>query len=60
MFQARRKPNDALAWVERGLAIEKRNAFGGGATYKLGAMRRALLVKLGRGGEALDSAWAQF
>lgn len=60
MFQARRKPNDALAWVERGLAIEKRNAFGGGASYKLGAMRRALLVKLGRGGEALDSAWAQF
>ena len=60
MFQARRKPNDALAWVERGLAMEKPNAFGRGVSYKLGEMRRALLVKLRRGGEALDSAWAEF
>ncbi len=60
MFQAKRKPSDALAWVERGLGIEKRNAFGGGASYKLGEMRRALLVKLGHVGAALDSAWAEF
>jgi hypothetical protein len=60
MFQAKRRPNDALTWVERGLAIEKRNDFGGGASYKLGEMRRALLVKLGRGGEAFDSAWTEF
>lgn len=60
MFQAKRKPNDALAWVERGLGIEKRNTFGSGASYKLGEMRRALLVKLGRGSEALDLAWAEF
>jgi hypothetical protein len=60
MFQARSKPNDALAWVERGLAIEKPNASGRGAGYKLSEMRRALLVKLNRGGEALDSAWAEF
>jgi hypothetical protein len=60
MFQARRKPNDALAWVERGLAMEKPNAFGRGVSHKLGEMRRALLVKLDRGGEALDSAWAEF
>jgi hypothetical protein len=60
MFQVRRKPADALAWVERGLAIAKTDGFGGGASYKLGEIRRALLVKLGRGGEALDSAWAEF
>jgi hypothetical protein len=60
MFQARRKPQDALAWVERGLAMEKPNAFGRGGGYKLGEMRRTLLVKLGRGGEAIDSAWAEF
>ena len=60
MFQARRKPNDALAWVERGLAIEKPNTIGRGVSYKLGEMRRALLVKLDRGAEALDSAWAEF
>jgi hypothetical protein len=60
IFQARRKLNDALAWVERGLAIEKPHAFGRGASYKLGEMRRALLVQVDRGGEALDSAWAEF
>jgi hypothetical protein len=60
MLQTRHKPNDALAWVERGLALEKRNTFGRGASYKLGEMRRALLVKLGRPREALDSAWAEF
>jgi hypothetical protein len=60
MFQAKRKPDEALAWVERGLGIEERDAFGGGASSKLAEMRRALLVKLGRGGEALDLAWAEF
>ena len=65
MFQARRKPHDALAWVERGLAMEKPNgllntSWGRGAGHKLGDMRRALLVKLDRGAEALDSAWAEF
>jgi hypothetical protein len=60
MFQARRRPNDALLWVERGLAIERPNALLRGAGYKLSEMRRALLVKLDRGGEALESAWAEF
>jgi hypothetical protein len=60
MFQAKRKPSDALTWVERGLAMGKPNDFWGGTSDKLGEMRRALLVKLGRAGEALDSAWAEF
>ncbi|MGI8745728.1 MAG: DUF6880 family protein [Bryobacteraceae bacterium] len=60
MLQARRRLNDALSWVERGLKIQKPGAFGIGAGYKLSGMRRALLTKLGRGGEALDSAWAEF
>lgn len=60
MFQAKRKPEEALLWVERGLGIKQRNDFGGGAGYRLEQMRRALLVKLGRGGEARDSAWAAF
>lgn len=59
-FQVRRKLNDALAWVERGLNVEGLDAFRGSAGHKLAEMRRALLVKLGRGGEALDSAWAEF
>ena len=58
IFQSKRKPNDALAWVERGLGIEAGNNYG--ASYGLDEMRRALLGKLGRGSEALDSAWAEF
>jgi hypothetical protein len=60
MLQTKRKLSDALAWLERGIQMGKPDAFQRGASYKLGEMRRALLVKLGRGGEALDSAWAEF
>jgi hypothetical protein len=60
MFEAKRKPTDALAWVERGLAMEKPGGPGRVAGYKLGGMRLALLAKLGRGAEALDSAWAKY
>jgi len=59
MFQAKRKPNDALAWLERGIQMEKPDDFQSGAG-RLAEMRRALLAKLGRGGEALDSAWGEF
>ena len=60
MLQAKRKPNDALAWLERGIQIDKPGAFDSGSGYKLAAMRRALLAKLGRRNEALDSAWVEF
>jgi hypothetical protein len=59
MFQAKRKPNDALAWLERGLQMDKPDDFRSGAV-RLAEMWRALLMKLGRGGEALDSAWEEF
>jgi len=36
------------------------DAVGYRASYKLSEMRRALLLKLNRGGDALDSAWAEF
>jgi hypothetical protein len=60
MFQAKRKPDDALAWLERGIQMEKPDTFQRCASHKLAEMRRALLAKLGRGNEALDSAWAEF
>jgi tetratricopeptide (TPR) repeat protein len=60
MFRARRKPAEALAWLERGIEIDKPDDFQRGASYKLAEMRRALLAKLGRGNEALDSAWTEF
>ncbi|MHB2008256.1 MAG: DUF6880 family protein [Acidobacteriaceae bacterium] len=60
MFQKKRKPNDALAWLERGIAMENAGPFQIGDGHKLAAMRRALLSRLGRGSEALDSAWVEF
>lgn len=60
MLQAKRKPNEALSWIERGIEMENAGSFKAGTSYKLVEMRRALLAKLGRGREALDSAWAEF
>jgi tetratricopeptide (TPR) repeat protein len=60
MLQAKRKPNEALSWLERGIEMENAGSFKAGTSYKLVEMRRALLAKLGRGREALNSAWAEF
>jgi hypothetical protein len=60
MLQAKRKPNEALSWIERGIEMENAGSFKAGTSYKLFEMHRALLAKLGRGREALDSAWAEF
>ncbi|MEA2080397.1 MAG: hypothetical protein U9P00_11170 [Pseudomonadota bacterium] len=60
MLQSRRKPDQALEWVERGLALEKQNPGGKGSSYKLADMKRTLLVKLGHTGGALASAWTEF
>ncbi len=61
MFQAKRKLKDALAWLEQGINLDKpKGGFQRGESYRLPEMRRALLVKLGRGEEALHSAWTEF
>ncbi len=59
MLRARRKPDEALAWVKRGLTLEKRPNESS-AEYDLAKMKRELLTKLGRGGDALAEAWAEF
>jgi tetratricopeptide (TPR) repeat protein len=60
MLQSRRKTDQALEWVERGLDIEKQNPGSQGSSYKLADMKRTLLAKLGHTGEALTSAWTEF
>ncbi len=60
MLQARRKPEQALEWVERGLNLENQHPGGQGSSYKLDEMKRKLLVKLGQSDEALASAWIEF
>ena len=57
---AARKPADALAWVERGRALEREKQIQSGAGYDLDNLHRELLTKLGRGDEALQAAWADF
>jgi len=55
MLKSRRKLDDALSWVERGLATGDSMA-----AYDLNKMKRDLLAKLDRGGDALASAWSEF
>ncbi len=60
MLLARRKPEDALAWVERGIAIDEKTPHGSMAGHDLAQLKRELLTKLGRGHEALEAAWAAY
>lgn len=60
LLAARRKPEDALAWVDRGIDLERKGRYGSFAEHDLAALKRRLLIKLGREGEALDDAWAEF
>lgn len=55
LFASRRKLDDALAWTDRGLQLAAPSGRG-----DLARLRRSLLAKQGRGGEALDAAWADF
>ena len=58
MLLARRKPEEALAWVERGIALDRENPHGRtSAGYDLTRLHRELLTRLGRGNEAIEAAW---
>ena len=56
---APRKPAEALAWVERGRALDCEKPFQSGAV-DLNKLHRELLTRLGRQNEALNAAWADF
>jgi hypothetical protein len=61
MLVARRKPAEALAWVERGLALDRQDPHGWTkAGFDLNRLHRELLTKLGRTSEAIEAAWADF
>ena len=60
MLGARRKPEQALAWVERGVELDKEAPRASMASHDLARLKRDLLTKLGRGNEALDAAWAEY
>ena len=57
----RRKQDEALVWVKRGVALDRENPHGCTmAGYQLIGLHRELLTKLGRGNEALEDALAEF
>ena len=60
IYQSRRRPEEALAWVERGLAIARSGNQRSSEDHELHAMERALLAKIGRPEDALQSAWSEF
>jgi hypothetical protein len=60
LLVSRRKPEEALAWVERGIDLDKKAPLGSMAAYDLAKLKRELLTKLGRGDEALEAAWAEY
>jgi hypothetical protein len=60
MLKSKRKLNEALAWVDRGLAVEKTHPHASMARYDLAKLKRELLTKLDRGGDALQEAWTEF
>ena len=60
LLRRRRQPAEALAWVDRGLAIEKKHPHGSMAGHDLAKLERDLLVRLGRRHDALLEVWAAF
>lgn len=60
MLKTRRTWDEALAWVDRGLALEKTHPHGSMAGHDLVTLKRELLTNLGRHRDALEDAWAAF
>lgn len=60
MLKTRRKRDEALAWVDRGLAVEKTHPHGSMARHDLAKLKRQLLTQLGRSRDALEEAWDEF
>jgi len=60
LYQQREALEEALGWVDRGLALEAERRWGMESSGRLPELRRAVLRRLGREEEALASAWEEF
>ena len=56
----RRRPKDALAWVERGLGLGKKAEWPNRTGRDLPDLRRQIFKKLGRDRDALEAAWEEY
>ena len=60
LLVSKRKPEEALSWVERGFEVDKQTPHGSMARHGLAKLKRDLLTRLGRGDEALETAWSDY
>ncbi len=60
LLASRRKLEEALPWVDRGIELDKKTPHGSMAAHDLARLKRDLLTRLGRGDEALEAAWAEY
>ncbi len=60
MCLKRRRPEDALVWVERGLELERKDRWPNRSAWHLPDLKREILKKLGRSGDATASAWEDY
>jgi hypothetical protein len=60
LLVSRRKPELALSWIERGIDIAGKAPHASAGDYDLVRLKRSLLDRLGRCGEALEDAWAEY
>jgi hypothetical protein len=60
MQAARRKPELALSWVERGITLDANTPHETFAGHSLAELKPRLLARLGREQEALDTVWAGY
>lgn len=57
MLRARRRTDEALRWIDRGIALQRER--GRGSAGSLQELKRAILAKSGRRDDALQSAWSE-
>ena len=60
MEKSKRRWDKAMAWVEKGLALEPTRNWHNECSHSLDHMGQELLAKLGRTEEALELAWQKF
>ena len=60
LYKVKRKYQDALRWVEKGLKLEKKGNWGNQSSFGLTGLKQELLNKLGRREDALELAWIEF
>jgi uncharacterized Zn finger protein len=60
IYKVKRKYQEALSWVKKGLKLEKKERWGNQSGFGLTGLQQDLLNKLGRREDAFALAWAEF